>query len=168
MLMSAFRAGLLGLGPWGIWGIKTAQFDLSAACERPVWARRWVANPEYIEALCVNPMCPIRICHKWVCLGLKRPHFDVLFDGETDRVGKFIFCKKKAHMTKKCQITPLSPPKVGQFFFPVVPKFTPRKSDRKGVGNTGAHTFYDIWAFGGPDLVKNSTSGVIFFTQFFF
>ena len=34
MLMSAFWAGLLGLGPWGIWGIKTAQFDLSAACDR--------------------------------------------------------------------------------------------------------------------------------------
>ena len=107
--MSAFRAGLLGLGPWGIWGIKTAQFDLSAACERSVWARRWVTNPEYIEALCVNPTCPIRICHKWVCLGSKRPHFYVLFDGETDRVEKFIFCKKKDHMTKKCPKAPLSP-----------------------------------------------------------
>ena len=106
MLMSAFRAGLLGLGPWGIWGIKTAQFDLSAACERPVWARRWVANPEYIEALCVNPMCPIRICHKWACLGSKRPHFYVLLDGEKDRVGKFIFCKKMGHMTKNAQKHP--------------------------------------------------------------
>ena len=96
MLMSAFRAGLLGLGPWGIWGIKTAQFDLSAACERPVWARRWVANPIYIEALCVNPMCPIRICHKWACLGSKRPHFYVLFDDEKDQGRKLFLFKKWA------------------------------------------------------------------------
>ena len=101
MLMSAFWAGLLGLGSWGIWGIKTAQFDLSAACERPVWARRWVANPEYIEALCVNPMCPIRICHKWACLGSKRPIFYVLFDGEKDRVGNLFLVKKMGHMTQK-------------------------------------------------------------------
>jgi len=47
------------------------------------------------------------------------------------------------------------PPKVGHFFFPVVPKFPPRKSDRKVVRNVGAHNFHDIWAFGGPDLVKN-------------
>ena len=110
MLMSAFRAGLLGLGPYGIWGIKTAQFDLSAACERPVWARRWVANPEYIEALCVNPMCPIRICHKWACLGSKRPHFYVLLDGEKDRVGKFIFCEKNGpHDQKMPKSTPEPP-----------------------------------------------------------
>ena len=127
MLMSAFRAGLLGLGSWGIWGIKTAQFDLSEACERSVWARRWVANPEYIEALCVNPTCPIRICHKWVCLGSKRPHFYVLFDGETDRVGKFIFCKKKDHMTKKCPKAPLSPQKWANSFSPWYQNFPPEK-----------------------------------------
>ena len=159
--MSAFRAGLLGLGPWGIWGIKTAQFDLSAACERPVWARRWVVNPEYIEALCVNPTCPIRICHKWACLGSKRPHFYVLFDGETDRVGKFIFCKKKGPHDQKMPKSTPEPPKVGQFFFPAVPKFPPRKSDRKVVRNAGAHNFHDIWAFGGPDLVKNGQKSAL-------
>ena len=160
MLMSAFRAGLLGLAPWGIWGIKTAQFDLSEACERSVWARRWVANPEYIEALCVNPMCPIRICRKWACLGSKRPHFYVLFDGETDRVGKFIFCKKKDHMTKKCPKAPLSPPKWANFFSRGT-KISPRKSDRKVVRNAGAHNFHDIWAFGGPDLVKNGQKSAL-------
>ena len=40
------------------------------------------------------------------------------------------------------------------FFSLVVPKFTPRKSDRKGVRNAGVWNFHDIWAFGGPDLVK--------------
>ena len=44
--------------------------------------------------------------------------------------------------------------KRANFFFHVVPKFTPRKSDRKGVGNAGGQNFDDIWAFGGPDLVK--------------
>ena len=46
-------------------------------------------------------------------------------------------------------------PKAGQFFFIVVPKSTPRKSDLKGARNVGAYDFHDIWAFGGPDLVKN-------------
>ena len=47
------------------------------------------------------------------------------------------------------------------FFFLVVPKLTPRKNDRKGVLKTGAYKFDDIWAFGGPDLVKNGQKSAI-------
>ena len=71
------------------------------------------------------------------------------------------FVKKMGHMTKKCPKAPLSPPIVGQFFFPVVPKFTPRQSDRKAVQQAGAHNFHDIWAFGGPNLVKNSQKSAL-------
>ena len=46
-------------------------------------------------------------------------------------------------------------------FFLVVPKFAPRKNDQKGVLNTGAYNFDDIWAFGGPDLVKNGQKSAI-------
>ena len=46
-------------------------------------------------------------------------------------------------------------------FFSMVPKFTPRKSDQKGVLNTGARNFHEIWAFGGPDLVKNSQKSAL-------
>ena len=59
------------------------------------------------------------------------------------------------------QIWPLDGPKSGPFFSPVVPKFAPRKSDRKGVLNTGAYNFHDIWAFGGPDLVKNGQKSAL-------
>ena len=52
------------------------------------------------------------------------------------------------------QIWPPDGPKSGPIFFIVVPKFTPRKSDRKGVRNAGVWNFHDIWAFRGPDLVK--------------
>ena len=52
------------------------------------------------------------------------------------------------------QIWPLNGPKKWAFFFLVVPKFTPRKGDRKGVRNAGVWNFHDIRAFGGPDLVK--------------
>ena len=47
MLMVAFGNGLLKLGPWGtsMSGIRTAQFDLSAVCERPVQAKRQAAKP---------------------------------------------------------------------------------------------------------------------------
>ena len=46
-------------------------------------------------------------------------------------------------------------------FFLVVPKFTPRKTDWKGVLNTSAYNFHDIWAFGGPDLVKNGQKSAL-------
>ena len=52
-------------------------------------------------------------------------------------------------------------PKSGPIFFIVVPKFTPRKSDRKRVLNAGAQNFHDIWAFGGPDLVKNGQKSAL-------
>ena len=70
---------------------------------------------------------------------------------------KYFFVKKKGIW----QIWPLDGPKSGPFFFIVVPKFTPRKSDRKGVLNTGAYNFHDIWAFGGPDLVKNGQKSAL-------
>ena len=151
MLMSAFRAGLLGLGPYGIWGIKTAQFDLSAACERPVWARRWVANPEYIEALCVNPMCPIRICHKWACLGSKRPHFYVLLDGEKDRVGKFIFCKKNGPHDQKMPKSTPEPPNSGPIFFPRGTKIHP---PGKVTGKWSEKRAHIIFTTFGPSEVQ--------------
>ena len=112
-LMSAFRAGLLGLGSRGIWGTKTAQFDLSVACERPVWAGRWVTKPDYIEALCLNPMRPIRICQRWAYLGSNRPNFYKLFDVEKDRTRKIIFFVKKSatrqKMAQKHPCTPIFP-----------------------------------------------------------
>ena len=50
--------------------------------------------------------------------------------------------------------------KWANFFF-VVPKFAPRKNDREGVLNMGAYNFHDVWAFGGPDLVKNGQKSAI-------
>ena len=101
----------------------------------------------------------------WKPTRVRLAAFLAVLDGSKTRRAEKIFFVKKMGIW---QIWPLDGPKSGPIFFPVVPKFTPRKSDRKGVLNTGAHTFHDIWAFGGPGLVKSSTSGVIFFTQFFF
>ena len=81
----------------------------------------------------------------------------VLDGSKTRRAEKIFFVKKWAYGKSGLP----TGPKVGQFFFIVVPKFTPRKNDRKGVLNTGAHTFHDIWAFGGPDLVKNGQKSAI-------
>ena len=51
--------------------------------------------------------------------------------------------------------------KWANFFFIVVPKSTPRKRDLKGARNAGAYDFHDIWAFGGPSLVKNGQKSAI-------
>ena len=84
--------------------------------------------------------------------------FLAVLDGhKTSRAEKIFFVKKM----DVWQIWPLNGPKSGPIFFLVVPKFTPRKNDRKGVLNTGAYNFDDIWAFGGPDLVKNGQKSAI-------
>ena len=84
--------------------------------------------------------------------------FLAVLDGrKTTRAEKIFFVKKIGIW----QILPLDGPKSGPFFFIVVPKFTPRKSDRKGVRNSGAQNFHDIWAFGGPDLVKNGQKSAV-------
>ena len=101
----------------------------------------------------------------WKPARVRLAAFLAVLDGrKTSRAEKNIFRKKNGHMANLASRRAQK----WAIFFPVVPKFTPRKSDRKGVLNADAHTFHDIWAFGGPDLVKNSTSGVIFFTQKFF
>ena len=81
----------------------------------------------------------------------------VLDGSKTSRAEKNIFRKKWTYGKHGLSTGPT----VGQFFFLVVPKFTPRKSDRKGVGNAGAQNFHDIWAFGGPDLVKNGQKSAL-------
>ena len=85
--------------------------------------------------------------------------FLAVLDGrKTRRAEKIFFCKKIGIW----QIWPLDGPKSEPIFFPVVPKFTPRKSDRKGARlNAGAQNFHDIWAFGGPDLVKNGQKSAL-------
>ena len=82
-----------------------------------------------------------------------------VLDGSKTRWAEKIFFRKKKWAYGKSGLS--TGPKVGQIFFPVVPKFTPRKNDRKGVLNTGAYNFDDIWAFGGPDLVKNGQESAI-------
>ena len=82
----------------------------------------------------------------------------VLDGNKTSRAEKNIFRKKNGRMANMAS---QRAPKMGQFFSIVVPKFTPRKNDRKGVRNTGAYNFDDIWAFGGPDLVKNGQKSAI-------
>ena len=59
------------------------------------------------------------------------------------------------------QIWPLNGPKSGPIFFSHGTKIYPPENDRKGVLNTGAYNFDDIWAFGGPDLVKNGQKSAI-------
>ena len=81
----------------------------------------------------------------------------VLDGRKTSRAEKIFFRKKMGIW----QIWPPDGPKSGPIFFPVVPKFTPRKNDRKGVLNAGAQNFHDIWAFGGPDLVKNGQKSAL-------
>ena len=83
----------------------------------------------------------------------------VLDGHKTSRDEKMFYVKKKWTYGKYGLST--GPKKVGRFFFLVVPKFTPRKNDRKGALNTGAYNFDDIWAFGGPDLVKNGQKSAI-------
>ena len=67
--------------------------------------------------------------------------FLAVLDGrKTSRAEKYFFVKKMGIW----QIWPRDGPKSGPIFFIVVPKFTPRKSDRKGVLNAGAQNFHDI------------------------
>ena len=85
--------------------------------------------------------------------------FLAVLDGhKTSLAEKIFFMRKKMDVW---QIWPLNGPKNRPIFFLVVPKFTPRKNDRKGVLNTGAYNFDDIWAFRGPDLVKNGQKSAI-------
>jgi hypothetical protein len=84
--------------------------------------------------------------------------FLAVLDGhKTRRAEKIFFVKKMAVW----QIWPLNGPRKWANFFLsyiyiiFIPKLTPRNNDQKGVLNTGAYNFDDIWAFGGPDLVKN-------------
>ena len=85
--------------------------------------------------------------------------FVAVLDGsKTSRAEKYFFRKKNGHMAN---LASRRAQKWANFFFHVVPKFTPRKSDRKGVGNAGAQNFHDIWAFGGPDLVENGQKSAL-------
>jgi hypothetical protein len=81
----------------------------------------------------------------------------VLDGHKTSRAEKIFFVKKWPYGKYGLSTGPES----GPIFSIVVPKFTPRKNDRKGVLNTGAYNFDDIWAFGGPDLVKNGQKSAI-------
>ena len=84
--------------------------------------------------------------------------FLAVLDGhKTSRAEKIFFVKKNGRMANMAS---QRAQKWANFFF-VVPKFTPRKNNRKGVLNTGAYNFDDIWAFGGPDFVKNAQKSAI-------
>ena len=81
----------------------------------------------------------------------------VLDDRKTSRAEKIFFREKNGHMANLASRWAQK----WAIFFIVVPKFTPRKNDQKGVRNAGAHNFHDIWAFGGPDLVKNGQKSAL-------
>jgi hypothetical protein len=76
----------------------------------------------------------------------------VLDGHKTSRAEKNIFRKKNGRMANMAS---QRAQKWAIFLLLVVPRFTPRRNNRKGVLNTGAYNFDDIWDFGGPDLVKN-------------
>ena len=84
--------------------------------------------------------------------------FLAVLDGhKTSRAEKIFFVKKMAVW----QIWPLNGPRKWANFFYRGTKIYPPENDRKGVRNTGAYNFDDIWAFGGPDLVKNGQKSAI-------
>ena len=81
----------------------------------------------------------------------------VLDGSKTSRRKKIFFRKKNGHMahtgSRRAQ-------KWANFFFSPHQNFTPGKRTQKGARNAGAYDFHDIWAFGGPSLVKNGHSTI--------
>ena len=84
--------------------------------------------------------------------------FLAVLDGRKTRRAEKIFFRKKMGIW---QIWPPDGPKSGPIFFSRGTKIYPPESDRKGIGNAGAQNFHDIWAFGGPDLVKNGQKSAL-------
>jgi hypothetical protein len=82
----------------------------------------------------------------------------VLGGHKTSRAEKNIFRKKNGRMANMAS---QRAQQWANFFFSWYQNLPPRKNDRKGVLNTGAYNFDDIWAFRGSDLVKNGQKSAI-------